>query len=237
MLLFGVNFSCYYLLILKQFKNVFKDEELRLYVGVVVASISLIVINLYGTFSSIGETVTHSAFQVASLITTTGYSTVDFDQWSSFSKSILLLLMVFGGCAGSTAGGLKCARILLLAKNMKRNISQILRPQKIKVIKINDKAVDEKVFVNTTAYFFIYIAIIALSTVILSFDGFSMITNFSASLSCFNNVGPGFEAVGPVCNYSQFSVLSKLVLIFDMLAGRLEIFPVLVLFSPKAWRR
>ncbi len=237
MLLFGVNFSCYYLLILRQFKSVFKDEELRLYVGTVVASILLISINVFSLFGNAADSIRHSAFQVASVITTTGYSTVDFNEWHSFSKAILMILMVFGACAGSTGGGLKCARVLLLAKNLIRNVGQILRPQKVKVIKVNGKSVDEKVLVNTNAYFFVYIAIIALSTLLLSLDGFSMMTNFSASIACFNNIGPGFEAVGPVSNFSEYSAFSKIVLIFDMLAGRLEIFPVLVLFSPKAWRR
>ncbi|MBO7254649.1 MAG: TrkH family potassium uptake protein [Clostridia bacterium] len=237
MLLFGVNFSCYYLLILKQFKNVFKDEELRLYVCIVVSSIALISFNIYSLFGNAFDSLRHSAFQVASIITTTGYSTVDFNEWHSFSKTVLMILMVFGACAGSTGGGLKCARALLLMKNLIRNVSQILRPQKVKVIKVNGKAVDEKILVNTNAYFFVYIIIIVLSTLLLSLDGFSMMTNFSASLACFNNIGPGFEAVGPASNFSEYSIFSKIILIFDMLAGRLEIFPVLVLFSPKAWRR
>ncbi len=237
MLLFGVNFSCYYLIIIKQFKSVFKDEELRTYIGVVFFSICAVTVNIFNIFGNVADSVRHSAFQGASIITTTGYATVDFDLWPSFSKSILLILMVFGACAGSTGGGLKFARVILLFKNFLRNISQVLRPQKVKVIKVNGKAVDEKTLVNTNAYFFIYVVIIAISTLILSLDGFSVMTNFSATLACFNNIGPGFEAVGPTANFSQFGVLSKLVLIFDMLAGRLEIFPILVLFSPKAWKR
>ncbi len=237
MLLFGVNFSCYYLIIIKQFKSVFKDEELRTYIGVVIASICAIGVNIFSIFGNVADSVRHSAFQVASVITTTGYSTADFDLWPSFSKSILMILMVFGACAGSTGGGLKFARVILLVKNFLRNISQVLRPQKIKVIKVNGKAVDEKILVNTNAYFFIYVVIIALSTLILSLDNFSVMTNFSATLACFNNIGPGFEAVGPTANFSQFGTLSKTVLILDMLAGRLEIFPILVLFSPKAWKR
>jgi trk system potassium uptake protein TrkH len=237
MLLFGINFSCYYLLIIKQFRSVFKDEELRTYIGVVIGSICLISFNVFSMFGSVSDTVRHSAFQVAAIITTTGYSTVDFNLWHSFSKTILLILMVFGACAGSTGGGLKFARVILLVKNFGRNVSQILRPQRVKVIKVNGKTVDEKVLVNTNAYFFVYVVIIALSTLIVSLDGFSVMTNFSAVLSCFNNIGPGLEAVGPVSNYAEYGVLSKIVLIFDMLAGRLEIFPILVLFSPKAWKR
>ncbi len=237
MLLFGVNFSCYYLLIIKQFKSVLRDEELKTYIGVIIASICAISINVFSIFGNASSAIRHSAFQVASVITTTGYSTTDFNLWPSFSKSVILILMVFGACAGSTGGGLKLARVILLFKNLLRNISQILRPQKVKVIKVNGKVVNEKILVNTNAYFFVYVVIIALSTLIISVDGFSIMTNFSATLACFNNIGPGLEAVGPVSNFSQFSPLSKIVLVFDMLAGRLEIFPILVLFSPKAWKR
>jgi trk system potassium uptake protein TrkH len=236
MLLFGINFSCYYLIILKQFKNVIKDEELRLYIGIVAFSIVAIAVNIYKSIGSVEGAIRHSAFQVASVITTTGYSTMDYDLWPSFSKSIILILMVVGACAGSTGGGLKCARLLLLMKNLGRNISQILRPQRVKVVKVNQKVIDEKVLVNTNAYFFVYIVIIGISTLVLSLDGFSILTNFSASLACFNNIGPGFELAGPASNFSGFSSMSKIVLIFDMLAGRLEIFPILILFNPKAWK-
>ncbi len=237
MLLFGVNFSCYYLLLLRQFRAVLKDEELRLYVGVVIASIALIVWNLWGTFATISETIRHAAFQVSSIITTTGFATVDFDLWPSFSKAILLILMAFGACAGSTGGGLKFARVLLLIKTLGRNIAQILRPQKVKVIRVNGKAVNERIVANTNAYFFAYVGIMAISMLVISLDGFSVTTNFTAVLSCFNNIGPGLDAAGPTCNFSIFSLPSKIVLIVDMLAGRLEIFPILVLFSPGAWKR
>ena len=237
MLLFGINFSCYYLLLLRQFRAVFKDEELRLYVGVVIASIALIVWNLWGTFATASETIRHAVFQVSTIVTTTGFSTVDFDLWPTFSKTILLILMIFGGCAGSTAGGLKFARVLLLLKTLGRNIAQILRPQKVKVIRVNGKPVSEKVLANTNAYFFAYMGIMVLSILVISLDGLSLTTNLTAVLACFNNVGPGLDAVGPTCNFSVFSLPSKIVLILDMLAGRLEIFPVLVLFSPGAWKR
>ena len=237
MLLFGINFSCYYLLLLRQVRAVFRDEELRLYLGVVAASIGLIVWNLWGVFSTVSETVRHAAFQVASIITTTGYATTDFDLWPTFSKTILMILMIFGACAGSTGGGLKCARVLLLIKTLGRNIAQILHPQKVKVIRVNGKPVSEKVLANTNAYFFAYIGIMVLSILVVSLDGFSVTTNLSAVLACFNNVGPGFDAVGPTCNFSIFSLPSKILLIVDMLAGRLEIFPILILFSPGAWKR
>ena len=236
MLLFGVNFSCYYLLLLRQFRAVFRDEELRLYFGIVFGSIALIVWNLRGFYPTFRETVRHAAFQVSSIITTTGFATTDFDLWPSFSKTILLCLMVVGACAGSTGGGLKVARLLLLLKTTRRNISQMLNPRKVLLVRNNDQVVDEQVLSNTNAYLSAYVIILFVSFMLISLDDFSTGTNFSAVLCCFNNIGPGLELVGPTCNFSSFSVLSKLVLILDMLLGRLEIFPLLVLFSPQTWR-
>ena len=237
MLLFGINFSCFYLIIIRQFRAVFKDEELRLYVGLTLASVAMIAWNVYRIYGNLEETLRHSFFQVSSLITSTGFSSVDFDLWPTFSKAILFLLMFVGACAGSTGGGLKLARLLLLCKAMRRNISQILHPNKVKVIRVNDKPIDEKIIANTSAYFFVYMLLILLSFLVVSLDGFSITTGFSAVVSCFNNMGPGFEAVGPSCNFAALNPLSKIVLIFDMLAGRLEIFPILILFNPRAWKR
>ena len=237
MLLFGVNFGCYYLLLLRRFREVLGDEELKLYFGVVAGSVLLITLNIRGLYPSIWDSLRHASFQVSSIITTTGFATTDFDLWPSFSKGILLVLMFIGACAGSTGGGIKCARILLLLKSIKRNLAQVLRPQKVQVIRVNQKAVDEKVIAGTNAYLCVYVAILVISFLIVSADGFSITTNFSAVLSCFNNIGPGFDAVGPVCNFSIYSPLSKLVLIVNMLAGRLEIFPILVLFSAGTWKR
>lgn len=236
MLLFGVNFSCYYLLLLRQFRAVFRDEELRLYFGIVFGSAALIVWNLRGFYPTFRETVRHAAFQVSSIITTTGFATTDFDLWPGFSKTILLCLMVVGACAGSTGGGLKVARLLLLLKTTRRNISQMLNPRKVLLVRNNDQVVDEQVLSNTNAYLSAYVIILFVSFMLISLDDFSTGTNFSAVLCCFNNIGPGLELVGPTCNFSSFSVLSKLVLILDMLLGRLEIFPLLVLFSPQTWR-
>ena len=237
MILFGINFSCYYLLLLRQFGSVFKDEELRVYVCVILVSIVLIVLNVRGMYPTLEETVRHSAFQVGSIITTTGYSTVDFDQWPSFSKTILLLLMVSGACAGSTGGGMKVARILLLFKGLRRNIRQMLNPRKVEVVRNNGAVVDEKILANTNAYLAAYVIIIFAVFLIISLDGYSAGTNFSAVLCTFNNIGPGLEAVGPMCNFAGYSDLSKLVLTWAMLAGRLEIFPILVLFSRNTWKR
>ena len=237
MFLFGINFSCYYLLLLGKLKSVLKDEELRMYVGLALACVIGLVLSIRPLYGTLEETIRHAAFQVSSIMTTTGYTTTDYDLWPSISKAILLLLMVVGACAGSTGGGLKCMRVLLLFKALRRNIRQILNPRKVLVVRSNDKVVDEKVLANTNAYLAAYVIIIVVSTLILSLDGFSFETNLSAVLATFNNIGPGIGAVGPTCNFAGYSVLSKLTMIMGMLAGRLEIFPILVLFSRSTWKR
>lgn len=237
MMLFGVNFTCYYLLMLKQFKAVFKDEELRLYLGVAAGSVLLIAWNLKDFYPTLRETLRHAAFQVASIMTTTGYATTDFDLWPTFSKVILFLLMVIGASAGSTGGGFKCGRVLLVIKSLRRSVRQVLHPERVQVIRSNGHPVDERILQNTNAYLAAYVIIILLSFLLISIDGFSMTTNLSAVMACFNNIGPGFEAVGPTCNFSGFSSFSKIVLILDMLAGRLEIFPILILFTRTTWKQ
>ena len=237
MLLFGVNFSCYYLILLRQFRGVFKDEELRLYIGIVLGSILLIAWNIRSLYGSVEETFRHAAFQVGSIITTTGYATTDFDLWPSFSKAILLGLMIIGACAGSTGGGIKIARVMLLFKSLRRNIRSITRPNTVQVVRSNGNPVEEKVLENTNAYLAAYMIILVISVIVISLDGFSVTTNITAVLACFNNIGPGLEMVGPTGNFSEFGVLSKLILCVDMLAGRLEIFPILVLLSRRTWNR
>ena len=237
MLLFGVNFSCYYLLLLRQIRGVFKDEELRLYIGFVAVSTLLIALNIRGMYQNASETARHAFFQVSSIITTTGFATTDFDLWPGLSKGILMMLMVVGACAGSTGGGLKCSRVLLLFKTLRRNIRQVLNPRKVQVIRNNGQTVDERILANTNAYLSAYVIVIIISYLLISLDNFSVGTNLTAVLACFNNIGPGLEQVGPTCNFSAFSDFSKFVLILDMLAGRLEIFPILALFSRSAWGR
>ena len=237
MALFGINFSCYYLLILGQWKGVFKDEELRMYVLIILGAILLIVLDLRGYYATLSETIRHAAFQVSSIITTTGFATTDFDLWPSFSKAILIGLMIVGACAGSTGGGLKCSRLLLLLKSLRRNVRQVLQPRKVMVVRTNGRTIDETVLDNANAYLAAYAVIVVLSFVLISLDDFSIGTNFTAVLACFNNIGPGMEAVGPTCNFAGYSTFSKLVLIFDMLAGRLEIFPILVLFTRSTWKQ
>lgn len=237
MFLFGINFSLYYLLLLGKLRSVLKDEELRLYVGLAVACVVGLVLSIRPLYGTLAETVRHAAFQVSSVMTTTGYTTADYDLWPSISKAILLLLMIVGASAGSTGGGLKCIRVLLLFKVLRRNIRRILNPRKVLVVRSNGKPVDEKVLDNTNAYFAAYIIIVVICTLILSLDGFSFETNLSAVLATFNNIGPGMAAVGPTCTFADFSILSKITMILAMLAGRLEIFPMLVLFSRSTWQR
>ncbi len=236
MLLCGVNFSCYYLLLLRQVKSVLRDEELRLYLGAVLGSVLLIVWNLRGFYDTLGETVRHAAFQVVTIITTTGFATTDYELWPGLSKAILLCLMILGASAGSTGGGFKCGRALLVAKSLHRSVRQVVHPQKVEVVRLNGHPVDEKVLQNVNAYLAAYVIVTILSFLLISLDGFSITTNLSAVFACFNNIGPGFEAVGPTCNYAAYSDFSKLVLTWDMLAGRLEIFPILILATRSTWR-
>jgi trk system potassium uptake protein TrkH len=192
---------------------------------------------MQGLYATAGETVRHAAFQVSSIMTTTGYATTNFNAWPAFSKGILMLLMVVGACAGSTGGGFKCARVLLLSKSLRRNTRQVLNPQTVRVIRNNGKVVDEKIISNAQAYLAAYMIIIFVVYLIISLDGFSTETNLTAVLACFNNIGPGLDKVGPLGNFADFSILSKLTLSLAMLAGRLEIFPILVLFSRSTWKR
>ncbi len=237
MMLFGVNFSCYYLILLRRAKSVFKDEELRLYLGLFVGAIVLIVINLGGYYDTLSETIRHAAFQVASVMTTTGFATTDFNLWPSFSKTVLLILMAIGACAGSTGGGMKCSRLLLLVKSLGRNIRSMVNPHRVQAIRVNGKIVDEKVIASTNAYLAAYVIILFVSFLAISIDGYDITTNFSAVMACFNNIGPGLELVGPTGNYAMYSGFSKLVLILDMLAGRLEIFPILIFLRAETWKR
>lgn len=237
MFLFGVNFSLYYMLLLRKFKAVFKNEELRLYFGIAASSIVLIAINISRMYNTVCEAVHHAAFQVVSIMTTTGYGTVDFEQWPAFSKAILLSLMFIGASAGSTGGGLKVSRVLLLMKSIRRTIRKALHPRRVQPVYMDGRAVSEEVCDNVNAYLAIYCVILVLSFAVISVDGFSIGTNFSAVASCFNNIGPGFELVGATQNFSIYSDLSKIILSLDMLLGRLEIFPLLLLLSPDTWSR
>ena len=237
MLLFGVNFNVYYLILAKKPLDALRCEEMRGYFAIVAVAVILITINIHGSFSSLFQAIHHVSFQVASIITTTGYATVDFDKWPEFSKCILLLLMLVGACAGSTGGGLKVSRVMIAFKVGMRELATVIHPRSVKVIKYEGKVLASNTLRNLNSYIIIYFFLFFLSLLIVSLDNFDFMTTFSAVATNFNNVGPGLSVVGPTSNFSMMSYLSKSVLIFDMLAGRLELFPVLVLFSPSTWRK
>lgn len=237
MILFGVNFTCYYMLLLGKVKDVLKDEELRLYLSLIICSVILISMNTRHYFDSLGETLQQVFFQVAGIITSTGFVTTDFDLWPTFSKAILLILMFCGASAGSTGGGFKCGRILLLFKNLRRNLQKTLNPQKISVVRNNGQVVSEKVLDNLSTYLIAYVMITIVSFLVVCLDGRSLTTTMTSVIACFNNIGLGLDGVGPKYNYYSFSDLSKIVLILDMLAGRLEIFPIMILLSRNTWKK
>lgn len=237
MLMFGINFNLYYLILMRRAKAALKSTELWVYIGIIVVATVLVALNTRANYSGTEETLRHSFFQVSSIITTTGYSTVDFNLWPGFSKAILLILMFSGGCAGSTAGGLKVSRVVILFKTIRREIKQMLRPRSVSVIKFEDKEVEQKTVSGVSVYLAIYMVCILAVFLVISLEPFDLETNFSATVSCFNNVGPAFGAAGPLSSYADYSALSKLVLSFAMLFGRLEIFPLLIFFSPATWRK
>ena len=238
MILFAVNFSVYYLLLSKRFRQALKNEELLCFLGIIAVSVLCITLNIKDEFygGNFYDAFHHSAFSVASIISTTGYGTADFAKWPQLSQYILLILMFVGACAGSTGGGLKVSRLVLLFKSSVREISKILHPRSVRAVKLDGKRVDSAVVKNTASFFVISMIVYVVSVFIVSFDGFDMTTSLTAVAATMNNIGPGLSLVGPTGNYSSFSNLSKIVMIFDMLAGRLEYFPMIVLFSPAMWK-
>ncbi len=237
MILFGINFSAYFLLLTRRFKQMFKIEEIRVYLGVIAVFTALIAFNIRDMFGSAFESFHHALFQVASIITTTGFSTVDFDQWPAFSKMLLVLLMFIGACAGSTGGGMKCSRILLLFKGVKKEMMSLIHPRLVRVHKMDGQRVQHEVMRSVNAFLVAYLLVIAVSTLLVSLNCEDIVTNFTAVVTCVNNVGPGLNLVGPTANFGLLHPLSKLILLFDMLAGRLELFPMLLLFAPETWKR
>ena len=235
--LFGINFTVYFFLALREYSAALLDEELHLYLGLMVIISALITFDIRPLYDSFGESLRHAFFQVSTIMTTTGYASTDFDLWPSFSKMLLVCCMIIGASAGSTGGGLKIARILLLLKALRRNVVKSIRPNTVQSVLINKRPMDEQVIDNTNAFLSAYCVFILISVLLISVEGYSFETNMTAVLSCINNIGPGLEMVGPTCNFSFFSPLSKLVLCADMLLGRLEIFPILALFSKRAWNR
>ena len=237
MLLFSINFAMYFLLLCGKLKQVLRSDELRFFLGVVAFSIVAITINIAPTFAHLGDAVRAAAFQVASIISTSGFSSVDFDLWPEFSKMLLVVLMLVGACAGSTGGGIKCSRILLLLRSARREIHSIIHPRSVSVVRLDGEPVSETALRSTHCYFIIYLFTIFVAALIVGLDDFSFGTTFTAVVTCISNVGPGLETVGPMGNFSGFSALSKLVLSFCMIAGRLEMFPIFVLFSRNAWKK
>ena len=237
MMLFGVNFSFYFLLLYKKAKDAFSMEEVRWYFVIYFGAVLLITVNLAGQAGSVLEHFHHAAFQAASIMTTTGFSTVDFNLWPQLSKAVLLLLMFIGACAGSTGGGMKVSRIVVYMKSIKREMAALIHPRSVKVMKLEGKAVDSAMLRSIFSFLSAYLVIFVVSLQIVTLDGFDLETNFSAVAATFNNIGPGLGGVGPTSNFAGYSVLSKLVLSLDMLIGRLEIFPILLLFAPNTWKK
>ncbi len=236
MILFGVNFNAYYLILFKQFKKAIKMEEVKCYFMIILASILVIFINIVKTYTNVFKAFTDAAFQVGSIITTTGYSTTDFDLWPGTSKTILVMLMFVGACAGSTGGGIKVSRFLIMFKTVVKELRSYIHPKSIQKIKMDDKPVPHEVVRSVNVYGITFITIFAASIFLLSLDGKDLITNFTAVATTLNNIGPGLNLVGPTRNFDLFSPFAKFVLMFDMLAGRLELFPLLILFHPTIWK-
>ena len=238
MALFGVNFTVYFLLLLGKVKQALLGEELRLYLGIILGSMALITWNilpLYG--GSVRAALHDAAFSVSSVMTTTGFATADFNLWPQLSRTILVILMVVGACAGSTGGGIKCSRVLLLLRSLRTRMRQMLHPRSVSLVRLEGRTVGEETVQGVYTYMTAYCAIAILSILLLSLDNLSLETNFTAVMACLNNIGPGLDLVGPTGNYAHFSDLSKLVLMLNMLLGRLEIFPLLIMLSPHTWKR
>jgi trk system potassium uptake protein TrkH len=237
MLLFGVNFNLYFLMLLKRFKTAFGSEELRWYLGIVAFAVITVAANINSLYGSVHQAVRHSFFAVSSIITTTGFGTMDFDLWPQYSRSILVVLMFIGACAGSTGGGLKVSRVILLLRTVRRGMRRMIHSRSVESIRFDGRIMEEETINACLVYLVVYCLTAVISVILVSLNNFSFETNVTGVIACMNNIGPGLGMVGPAGNYSAFSALSKLVLSFDMLAGRLELFPILLLFYPSTWKR
>ena len=237
MALFGVNFNAYYFMLYRKWKKAFSMEEVRYYLLIMFGVTGIITIDVLRASLGTGHTVRDVFFQVSSLMTSTGFSTLDYDIWPVTSKTLLVMIMFVGACAGSTGGGIKVSRFVILLKTMKKEMSSYMYPKSIRKIRMEGKPVEHEVVRAVNVFFITFMMLFALSILIVSFDGKDMISNFTGVLACLNNIGPGMEMAGPTENFASFSVLSKYVLMFDMLAGRLELFPLLLLFHPSAWKQ
>ncbi len=237
MFLFGINFNFYYLILIRSVKKAFKCEEVRIYFIIVVLSTLAIALNLLSQAVSLGDAFSQAFFQVTSISSTTGLSSANFDKWPAFSRSILMVLTIIGSCGGSTGGGIKVARLAILAKTTATDFKRLIHPRSVAFAKFEGETVDEETQRNVKAYFILWVIITVVCTLLLSLDYNGLFSNFSATLACIGNVGPGFDAVGPIMNYSFYSPFSKVLLSAVMLIGRLEIFPILILFAPRTWKR
>lgn len=237
MILSGINYTVYFCLLSKQFKDAFSIEEVRWYLLIIVGSILIITWDIHGIYASLGETLRHAAFQVGSIITTTGFATTDFDTWPQLSKTVLVILMFVGACAGSTGGGIKVSRIVILFKAIRKELAMMIHPRMVKKIKIDGHTISHETLRSTNVFISVYFVILFVSLLLIGIDEYDFTTNFTAVAATLNNIGPGLELVGPTQNFSLFSPFSKCVLMFDMLAGRLELFPMLIVLMPSCWKK
>ena len=238
LLLFSINFNLYFFILLRNIKPIFKNEELRWFLGIVAASVIAVAVNIRNMYPTVEEIIRKALFQVASIISTAGFSTADFDRWPELSRSILVCLMLIGACAGSTGGGIKVSRLIILLKSARCEVSRMMHPRSVNRVKLEGKTIDDEVLHNTLIFFVMYMLIVAVSTLLVaSFDECDFTTNLTAVIACMGNIGPGLGKVGPMGNFSEFSALSKIVLTLDMLIGRLEIFPIIMVFTPETWKK
>ncbi len=237
MILSGINYTFYYCLLMRHFKDAFSIEEVRWYLAIILGAAAIVIMDISSLYDTFGEAVRHAFFQVGSIITTTGFSTADFNAWPQLSKTVLVLLMFIGACAGSTGGGFKVSRILLLFKNIGRELSTMIHPRLVKKIKMDQRNVPQEVMQSANVFAAVYFVIVFVSLLLIGVDELDFTTNFTAVAATLNNIGPGLELVGPTSNFAVYSSFSKLVLMFDMLAGRLELFPMLILLVPSCWKK
>lgn len=237
MLLFGINFNLYYFLLLRHFREALASEEMHVYLGIVAFSTLTITANIASMYDSVGTALRTAFFQVSSIVTTTGYATADFNLWPTYSRIVIVILTFVGACAGSTAGGLKVSRVIILFKAARQDLNKMLHSHAVTTVRFEGKPLDEKTLRGVHNYFNIYMLLLTLSVLLLSLDGFDLVTTFTSVATCLNNVGPGLEIVGPMGSFADFSAPAKLLLAFDMLAGRLELYPMLALFAPRLWRK
>lgn len=237
MILSGVNYTFYFCLVRKQLKDAFSMEEVKWYFLIILGSVGMITLNIRSMYPTLGETLRYAFFQVGTLITSTGYATTDYDLWPQLSKTILIILMFIGSCAGSTGGGIKVSRILILVKGIKKELSMMIHPRMVKKIHMDGHVISHETIRSTNAFIAVYFIIFLVSVLLISFDEYGFTTNFTGVLATLNNMGPGLDLVGPTCNFSIYSSFSKCVLMFDMLAGRLELFPMLIILFPACWKK